>query len=289
MHHGRALQFLSLAAALGSFTAPLAAQILVENAGVGSPEVPTYEQSIAAFQSDHVREVAWVHNFSWSPTRVDELRIVLPVVSREVEFAGVEDDSFGLGDVRLRYKRQLWREEGLLSSTRFGAVAELLAPTGDDDLSVGGTRWPRALQPGGGAFGLGLGLAYTRIRDRHRFASEVMLRARDEDEGFQVGESFSLGLSYWYRLSPAVFEPGPHVTEVRGVLECLATWRAEAEQDDVSLGGDGTLLWLVPGLQVFVRRNLLLQSSLALPVVDDVDDPLGDRRWAALFSVRYYL
>ncbi|MEZ6016725.1 MAG: hypothetical protein R3F49_16525 [Planctomycetota bacterium] len=274
---------------VGMLAAPARAQILVENAGVGSPEVPTYEQSFAALDSAHLREVAWTHQFTWAPTLVDELKVVLPLLSREVEFAARRDEALGLGDVRVRYKRQLWRSEGVLASTRFGAVAELLAPTGADDLEAGGVRWPRALQPGGGAFGLGLGLAYTRIRDRHRFASECMLRARAEDEGFDAGESVSLGLSYWYRLAPAVFQPGPHVTEWRGVLECLATWRTEASQDDVGLGDDGALVWFVPGLQVYARRDLLLQASVAVPIVAGVDDPLGDRNWAALLSVRYYL
>ena len=269
--------------------APASAQILVENAGVGSPDVPTYEQTLAAFETEHLSELAWTHAIAWSPTRRDELRGILPIVSRDVEFGGLSDEMFGLGDARLRYKRQLARREGVLESTRFGAVAELLVPTGQDNLATRGIRWPRALQPGGGAFGLGVGLAATWIRDRHRLAIEGMVRVRDQDEGFDAGEAVTLGLSYWFRIAPVVFARGPHVTEWRGVFECLATWRTEAAQDGVGLGDNGALVWAVPGLQVYARRDTLLQASLALPILDAVEDPLGERHWAALLSLRLYL
>ena len=266
------------------------AQVVTENAGVISPETPIVREGLSVLDAENLREVRWEHQliYALDPTR--EVKLTMPLVWRDVELAsagGVEDaDLTGLGDVSLRFKQSLWQEDAVMASTRWAALAEVGAPTGDDDETENGVLIPRRMQLGTGDWSLGAGTAYTWIRDRQRFSAETLFRYRTRHEGLRLGETLDLNLAWWYRITPARFPPGDPPLEVRGVLELLSSYRwpsaGDGDQDD-----DGTLVWLAPGLQVYPSKSVLLEAALRAPIHQDLDDALGDRRWAGVLALKF--
>ena len=151
---------------------------------------------------------------------------------------------------------------------------------------------PRKLQLGARALGFGGGAAFTVIRDRHRFASEVFYRHTLRHDGFALGDSLRGNLAYWYRLAPARFREGPvrDPLEVRGVLELLTSYRFESQAvagpDGSGIHDQESETWLAPGLQLFGRGRALFEASFQVPLYQDVDDAFGRRQWAATIAVK---
>jgi hypothetical protein len=273
-----------LFAVLG-LAAAAAAQIVTENAGVASPELPSLREAFTFRSYRKVDEYRLDSQLLWSPMATFETRTTIPVIWRDL---GATERS-GLGDVAVRCKQSIWQEDDVLQSTRFAALGEASLPTGEDDWrDESGMVLPARLQPGSGALGIGGGAAFTVIRDRHRFASELFYRHTRERHGLEPGDRLQGNLAWWYRLSPGRFRDGParDPLEVRGVLELLTTYRFESRAAG-GIGDDGVEVWLAPGLQLFGSGRVLFEAAVQFPVYQDVDDALGRREWAATLAVKF--
>jgi hypothetical protein len=84
----------------------------------------------------------------------------------------------------------------------------------------------------------------------------------------------------------AVFGPNEAGSEVRGVVELLGS-HAFRKVGGSRADDDGTLLFLAPGIQVFRSTHVLFEANVAVPLYQDVDDDLGDRRWSALLTIKF--
>lgn len=272
--------------------ASAAPQIRVENAGIPSPQTPQITQALEFTKAENEDRLAAITSIAWSPDGKTGLGVRVPLVHLDADSGGSSDSAAGLGDIRARIQRSLRQSDDVLESTRWAVWGEIHLPTGDERaLRSGETAFPRLLQPGMGAFGAGGGMAWTWIRDRHRFSATAGAHWMSEASGFQMGTEAQLGLSYWYRATPAVFDANAnaHQLEVRPAIELLATHRFESEANGQGTGDDGALVWLAPGVQAYVADDLLLQLSIAVPLVNDINDPLGDREASIMASVRWYL
>lgn len=271
--------------------APAAAQIVTENAGVLSPELTILRESVGVSRSENLDEVRWSHQLLWAPDRAHELRLTVPVVWRTARFdpGGGEEEAHqaGLGDVALRFKQALRRADDVMRSERWSLLLELGAPTGEHDEEVNGNPVPRPLQLGTGDWSLGAGTAATWIQDRQRFALEGFYRHRTRHDGSQLGARLDLNAAYWYRLTPAVFGAGEHGSEIRGVIELLGTHQFPSEVGSDTQDDDGTILWLAPGIQVYPGTRVLLEANVQVPLAQDIDDALGERRWSANLVLKF--
>jgi hypothetical protein len=268
------------------------AQILTENAGVASPELPALREAIRALETRNVDELRSDMQGIYSFTPSLETRLSVPVIRRDVAFldAGgteVHDELFGFGDISLRAKYSLFQTDDVLESTRWAALFEGVLPTGEHHETENGIEIPRKLQLGTGGFGIGGGTVFTVIRDRHRFSAEVFYRHTTQHDGFQLGDSLSANLAYWYRISPARFPKDLEAQpwELRGVVELLTTHRFESHAAS-GLGDDGLEIWIAPGVQLFGSHGVLFEASVQLPVIQDIDDAFGRREWAATIALK---
>lgn len=279
--HPILVAFLGLAAAAR-------AQIVTENAGAQSPELPLLHEQLRVLETENVTEVRLLSQLVYSFTPAFEARLTVPAVWRDLEAATpagtLDGDLAGPGDAALRLKHSIRQEDDVMSSTRWAALAEGVFPTGAHHEEIDGVEAPRKLQPGLGSFGAGLGTAFTVIRDRHRFSAEVFARHRTRHDGFRAGDSLDVNLAYWYRLAPAEFAEAVAETEVRGVLEVLSTFQDDSHG---APGGGVSAVWVAPGVQLYAGRRVLLEAFVQLPVWQDADDPFGDRRWAAGVGVKF--
>ncbi|QDU85221.1 hypothetical protein Pla163_23490 [Planctomycetes bacterium Pla163] len=280
----------SAALAVALLLAPTAAaQIRVANAGITSRETPQVTETVEVRSFENLQQVRFETRLAIALSGATSLDVTVPVVRNDAEFGALADVDTGLGDVGLRVQHSLHQSDAVMRSTRYAVYATARLPTGDDEALVsGGVLLPRKLQLGLGSVGLGAGAVASFIRDRHRLSFSAGFRWSDEAGGFQLGGEVEVAAAWWYRLRPAVFED-LDVIEVRGVLELIGTWRGNSELQGVALSDAGFEAWLAPGVQVFARDDLLVQASLALPIADGIDDALGEREWAWLLALRWYL
>jgi hypothetical protein len=271
-----------------TWIAILFAQVVTENAGTVSPETPLWQTRLEYFKAENVTDLRAVETFIWAPDATMDFALSLPFVHRDVEFgAGIEDTVEGIGDASLRWKYSLYKTDDVMKSTRFSLLLGTKFPTGPWHEEADGVRVPRKLQLGTGSFDFTGGLLFTHIDDRHRFAAEVIGRHNLEADDFQLQPSLRLGLAYWYRVSPARIETAGEETEVRGVIEITSIFYGESELDGSGLGDDGNITWISPGIQIYPAYWILFEVNVQIPVVQTVEDQLGDRKFSFLVSVKF--
>lgn len=281
------LRVAMLVALSAGAAAPVSAQIITDNAGVQSPQTPLLREGFTFTQSEHGEEWAWRQKLYLSTDRSNEFQLALPYVGRSVDTSVGNIDIAGLGDVSLRWKHALVREDDVMRSTRWSTLLDLTAPTGDSDDRDGDVAIPPDLRISRGDWTFGVGGAFAMVDDRHRFAAELVYRHATSHDGFQLGDAVDLNLAYWYRISPARFDAVQQATEVRGVLELLSNYRWSSKSDGADTGDEGTIVWLAPGLQVFPRDWLLFEGGVQLPIAQTIDDAYGDRHFGAVFGVKF--
>ena len=269
------------------------AQIFTENAGVTSPETPTLREYFTVFDSENLTDVRLNHQWLLGLNRRTELRVTIPtVLHRRATLKGLlgahaDATMAGLGDVTLRLKYSLAQTDDVMESTRWALLTEIKTPTGEDDEKHARLRLPRKLQLGTGAWAYGIGTAYTLIRDRHRFSTDFIYRHPTRHDGVRLGQSVHWNMAYWVRIAPEQHDPDHETTEVRAVIELLSSYTFDSHIDGHDRNDGGPLVWLAPGIQVYPRRDVLIEASVQIPVYQDIDDPLGDRRWGFLFAVKF--
>ena len=287
----RPRSFLACVLVTAALASSGAAQVVTENAGVTSPELTVLRESLSVTRTENLDEVRWTHELVYAPDRSREFRLSVPIVWREARFSSAggdeESESAGLGDVSLRFKQALWRSDDVMRSDRWALLLELGAPTGEHHARENGVPVPLMLQLGTGEWTVGAGSAYTRISDRRRFAVEAFYRHHSAHDGAQLGDSATLNAAYWYRILPAAFAPNESGSEVRGVLELLGSHAFAGEIGGRRVDDDGTLVVVAPGIQVYPTANVLFEANIGVPVYQDIDDDLGDRRWSAVLAVKF--
>jgi hypothetical protein len=268
------------------------AQIETEDGAVTSPELPTVREFLRYLEAENLQDLRLDTQLTRSLTRRLELRFTVPVhLHREVRFrsnGGVRQskDLSGLGDAVFRAKYSLAQVDDIMESTRWAVLGELTAPTGDHDRSDGGVEIPRRLQLGSGTWGFGAGTVFTVVRNRHRASADFYYRYRTRHDGFQPGQTLSLDLAYWFRFHPVVFDPSKEQVEVRPVIELLSTQRFDSQGGGGSLGDEGLQTWMAPGLQIYASPRVQLEFTVKVPVIDTIDDVIGDRKWEAGAGVK---
>lgn len=276
-----------------ALAAPAAAQIVTENAGVLSPVTPLLRESVTYFGAHHLDEIRWSHQLTFALDTSRELKLTVPTLWRRAELeapAGRRemDELLGLADASLRFKQSLFQVDDVMESTRWAALAEVTAPTGEDDHEAHGIRLPRRLQLGQGDWSVGAGTAVTVIRDRHRFSVEGFFRHRTRHEGIRLGQSADLNLAYWYRLIPGRFTPADAAPiELRGVIELLTAYRWRSRVGEHGADDEGVITWLAPGLQLYPSKKVLFEANVQVPLYQDLDDALGHRNIAASLVVKF--
>lgn len=263
------------------------AQVVTENAGTVSPETPIWQTRFEYAKAERLTDLRAVETLFWAPNELMDFALSVPVHHRDIEFGGVEGMLEGVGDSSLRWKYSVWKEDDVMASTRFSALAGVKLPTGRWHEEKGGVEVPRKLQLGTGGWDLYGGPLFTYIQDRHRFAAELVGRYAFERDDFWLQPSLQVGLAYWYRISPARIETAGEETEIRGVLELTSIFYGESDQDGKGLDDEGNITWLSPGVQVYPSFWVLFEASVQVPIVETVEDARGDRTFGALLSIKF--
>lgn len=176
----------------------------------------------------------------------------------------------GLGDVGVSVKWAFFKRDRFAGTSRVALIASARLPTGSSDARIGGEVAPRGLQLGGGSPGFGATVAGTWIRNRWALSSALGRSASSADGEFRAGAVTRYDVAVGLRF-PAYVE-----TIRTRTLQLYLEWNGQVVARSRSGGqavGDtgGHVAYVSPGLQWVVVPRLLLEASVQLPVVQDLN------------------
>lgn len=222
------------------------------------------------------------------------LGLTLPTVQKELEFktsAGKTSQvtSSGFGDLSLVGVYRFYRRDVPRATTQFSLIGGFKAPTGSTSQrdrntpALTGTasrRLPRPLQPGSGSWDGILGVAGFQNLDRLSFYASVQGKINSEDDNFRFGNNlhYDFTIDYVTRAERNLF----FVLEFNGIN----AGRNEASDKRVRNSG-GHTLFISPGIEYLPLPYMILESSVQIPVVQDLNGRQSEKRVSLVFGVRY--
>ena len=222
-------------------------------------------------------------DYSWSPNW--GISLLVPYVSRShdhtfndpVEGPIPENWNFdGFGDVKVIGRYQINRANGAALGVRLG----LTLPTGSfNEVNREGERAERTLAPGTGTTQLIAGLyanGWFGTSTLGYFASATVQTPLNSREDFRPGAQFAVnaGVSY------------PVASDVALLLQvnALLKWRDSGFQAEPEDSGS-TQVFVSPGLNITVVRNLFLYGFVQLPIYQRVNGTQLTADWAAVAGI----
>lgn len=222
------------------------------------------------------------------------LGLTLPIVQKKLEFKTPtgktsEIRSQGLGDLSLVGVYRFYRRDIPRATTQFSLIGGFKAPTGSTSQrdrnapALTGTdsrRLPRPLQPGSGSWDGILGIAGFQNLDQLSFYGSVQGKINSEDDNFRFGNNlhYDFTVDYVTLAERNLF----FVLELNGVQ----AWKNKENGTKVRNSG-GHTLHLSPGIQYLPLPYLILESSVQIPIVQDLNGRQPEKRVSVLVGLRY--
>lgn len=141
-------------------------------------------------------------------------------------------------------------------------------------------RVPRPLQPGSGSWDGIVGIAGFENLDRLSFYGSVQGKINSEDEGFRFGNDlhYDFTVDYVTLAERNLF----FVLELNGVH----AWKNKVDGKKVRNSG-GHILHISPGIEYLPLPYLILESSVQIPVIQDLNGRQPEKRVSVLVGLRY--
>lgn len=228
----------------------------------------------------------------YSPTTYSAFGVVVPYVQKRLKIRGEgEEFTRGLSDVQLFGRYKFFSRPALRAWNQASFQFTLKAPTGSTER---GTRidlppvMKRALQPGTGSTDFIFDVTGGRFTSRYNTILDLGYRLNTESDDVAFGDEFFVNADVETFLFPTL-------TRKRGqeVLTLLELSYVHAERDefdgrDVRDSG-GDQLFIAPGLQWIVSESFLLETSVQVPLFQDLrgNQPELDRSVLAGFRFLY--
>lgn len=211
-------------------------------------------------------------------TRDLTLALSLPIVQKSLKLTTASGrratiTSSGVGDLSLVGVYRFYRRDVPRGSTQFSFIGGLKLPTGSNDRTDGdvpaltggtSTRIPRDLQPGSGSVDGIVGIGAFQNFDRLSFYGSLQGKLNTEADDFTFGNRLHYDLTIEYVL----------LTERNLLLNLELNGRYEARAEeggkDVPNSG-GNSMFISPGVQYLPVPNLVLETSVQLPILQDLN------------------
>ncbi len=218
-------------------------------------------------------------------------RVVVPLVYKRVTTSrvggGTPYSEAGVGDVSVAAKWAFFVRDRFAGTTRFALVGGVSLPTGRTSARFeDGSGAPRPLQLGTGAVSGGATLVGTMIRGQWGVSADVGHRRHATADDFQFGASTRYNLALGLRL-PA------HVETIRTktwqlYLEWNGSIAARSRTGGNEIGDSGGhVAFLSPGLQFVPLPQLLLEASLQIPVLQNLNGSQLDHGLRPTIGARF--
>ena len=218
--------------------------------------------------------IAWENTFVYGLPRHVMWAGIVPIVSGSP--AGLEGASGQQRETGLADPKFLVQYDGLYMKNRPGGFSRLAGffgakvPWGQEGFSTGATD---LLQ----------GLIFTHATTSWFVNTDFQWTATTTKSGFKAGNLLQLDASVMYRLLRY-----PERNDLFVVLEVNSFIESRSNRDGMEiLGTGGESVFVSPGVEVFLRRNLILESSVQLPVYQELNGHQLSKDWVFVAGFRY--
>lgn len=254
----------------------------------GQAVVPRYlriEKSGAA--GDLAIDVA-VSNAVFGVTPDMTLTLGVPYVKKRLvpTGGGAALSAEGVGDIKLIGKWRFYKKTGVAKTTEAALLFGLELPTGSNDITKGGLKLPAPLQPGSGSIDAIFGGAFTNVDGRWQVNSDLIAKVNTRADGYRFGNGLSANIGAQFRLIPERYTSYDQLT-VNLITELNSNW-AERDRSSSSTVADsgGFKLFVTPGIQVILNRNLLFETAIQLPLAMDLGGNALEDDFVFIFGLR---
>lgn len=230
------------------------------------------------------------------PYAITQGRLVIggaiPYLDKELDIKGPGGTTHfserGLGDLHLFAEYAFFIRDEKEKTTRSIAIGGIDLPTG----SHGNPGLPPGLWNGSGAENYFIGTAFSYIPARWGFYTDLIYRITSEGTGFEFGDTLRYDVALGYRLWPAIYETYPS-PQINLFLEFNGLW--EQKSRDFSSDGNkihdsgGNRIFISPGIQYIPGRAFLIEASVQLPLVENLNGDQLKTDFQANFGLRWLL
>ena len=225
-------------------------------------------------RSPDSRVIAWEHTFVYGLPRQVMWVGVVPVVNgppASLGGAGGQPSETGLADPKL-----FVQYDGFYSKNRPGGFSRLAGffgvklPWGQQGFSTGATD---LLQ----------GLILTHATTSWFVNTDFQWTATTTNNESKAGNLLQLDASVMYRLHKY-----PERNDLFVVLEVNSFIEGRSTRDGMEvLGTGGESVFISPGVEIFLRRNLIMELSVQLPVYQKLNGHQLSKDWVFVAGFRY--
>ncbi len=204
-------------------------------------------------------------------------KVVIPLVYKRLRAdPKARYSNTGVGDLILDVKWAFFVRNRRNGTMRMAVVGSALLPTGSTSASFNnGMKAPRSFQLGQGAFGGGMTLVGTVVRDAWGLSADIGHHRSTADHGYRPGSMTQYNLAIGFRL-PRYIET-IRTRTVQFYVEWNGSVTGRNSQDDITLANSGGhMAYLSPGVQWVVLPQLLIEASVQVPVVQDHNGTQAD-------------
>ena len=202
--------------------------------------------------------------------------MALPLVYRDLDSPITRSEEFGVADIRVLLRYQLWKKLGYLNSKSWTIISGIEMPSNDGLFSS--RSWDPII-----------GTVYSWRKDRHGFDLDLILQVNTEnDREFKTGNVLRYDLVYQFRLFPMNYRSDTKWS-LTGLLELNGNfqWVEEVNGQKVD-ATDANEIYFSPGL-VLAGRRTKYEAGLQFPIHQNVENtlPKDSVRFVVGFTMSY--
>lgn len=201
----------------------------------------------------------------------------VPILHKQLELtqAGKPEklSTRGLGDAFLLAKYLALQRDAPGRTTRVALLGRIKFPTGKDDATdPQGNRLAPGLQLGSGSVDYSAGAVFTYAAKRIGFNADFVYDFNTAARGFAFGDSIKYGVAFGYRLLPTMYGVYPARNHLNAYLELNGEFSRKSKLAGLPVADSGgNVVFLSPGIQWIPSRTFLLEASLRIPVVQELN------------------
>jgi hypothetical protein len=195
------------------------------------------------------------------------------IYEQTVDGQRISESDFGLGDLMIFTKYRFYKKNRHLGSSQIAFQIGLKLPTGANDLmDKQGNRFPPPLQLGSGSIDYRLVLSLTEVRNRLFITSDFGYNLRTEANQFEFGDIFSYDAAIKFRLFPSKYSDQYPAHDFFVFLELngLLSQKSKIGGNEIPDSG-GHQIFLAPGFQFFPFENIIFESGIQLPILENLN------------------
>jgi hypothetical protein len=221
--------------------------------------------------------------FSYALITDATLTLNVPYVNKHFETPTGTFDASGIGDISLVGKYRFYRRDLPFGRDQFAFIGGLEFPSGSTSKGPGIKAAP-ALQLGSGGVDGIVGVAAGTTRSWYSIEGALRGKINSEAKDFKFGNVLLYDLYLAYQTYPEWPTPP---AQLNFSVEFNGRTFADNEVEGRDLNTGGTVLFISPGIQYIVTGNLLFETGVQIPIVNDFPSEELEPDFTVLFGFRF--